>query len=96
MAAGVIIPGVLPHGPLAGREWLETMIHERADLPLTRKAPLVLPGNHIQHKLDLRLELLRAIGPLRLVHRDLTSERQCTPPKVPDIDPLTLVTSNGG
>jgi hypothetical protein len=40
MAIRVIIPGVLTHGPLAGHERLETMIHERVDQPLTRKASL--------------------------------------------------------
>jgi hypothetical protein len=80
MTVGIIIPGVLPHGPLAGRERLETTTLESVDQPLTRKAPLALPGNRIQHQLDLHLELLLcAIGPPRLVLRDLTDEWRCAP-----------------
>jgi hypothetical protein len=88
MSVEVIIPGVLPHGPLAGRERMETTIREHADQPLTRKALLALLGDRIQQQLDFRLELLlRAKGPLRLVHRNLTEERRCAPSKVSYIKP---------
>jgi hypothetical protein len=82
MAVRVVIPGVLPHGPLAGRERMETTIHESMDQPLTKKVLLVLSGNHVQHQLDLWLELvLRVVGPLRLVHSDLIGEWWYAPPR---------------
>lgn len=97
MVVEVITPDVLPHGPLAGRGRLETMIHERTDQPLTRKAPPTLLGNLVQHHLDFRLELLlRVIGPLRLVHRNPACEWRSAPFKVPNIEPLAFVTTDGG
>lgn len=84
MTVGVVAPGVLPHGPLAGRKWLETSFHEREDEPLTGKAPPA-PCRAIASNTNFIFDLnfFSALNGGAL------------PPGVPDIEPLIFVTTDG-